>query len=131
VPQCCRGGNLIANGPRKIVVIDDDRSMLELIALHLRNAGYQVFAAEDVVLGGEAILRESPDVILCDIEMPYMSGDQFVAALKTDEATRDIPVVFVSVRDDAHEYASKLGAVAYLRKPFTVDRLLQVVGLYA
>ena len=119
---------MIPKVPRKIVVIDDDRSMLELMALHLRNAGYEVFAAEDVVLGGEAILREAPDVILCDIEMPYMSGDQFVAALKADDATRAIPVVFVSVHEDAQQYASKLGAVAYLRKPFTVDRLLQVVG---
>src|SRR3954451_9271227 len=68
---------------RKVVVIDDDLCMRELLTLHLRNAGYEVFAAEDAVAGGHAILRETPDVIICDVEMPYLNGYEFVAALKT------------------------------------------------
>ena len=115
----------------RIVLIEDDRSMRELIALHLRNAGYEVEAAEDAIAGGQAILRARPDLLLCDVEMPYLDGYEFVAALKKDEQTRDIPVVFLSVREDVDEHAKRLGAVAYLRKPLIADRLLEVVSLYA
>jgi CheY-like chemotaxis protein len=116
---------------RKVVVIDDDLFMRELVSLHLRNAGYEVFAAEDAVAGGHAILRETPDVIICDVEMPYLNGYEFVAALKTHAITKNIPVVFLTSREDVDEYAGKLGAAAYLRKPLTSERLLEVVDLYA
>jgi len=116
---------------RKVVVIDDDVIIRELVSLHLRNAGYEVFAAEDAVAGGHAILRETPDVIICDVEMPYLNGYEFVAALKTHATTRNIPVVFLSSREDVDEHAARLGAAAYLRKPLTSERLLEVVDLYA
>src|SRR3954453_5696698 len=93
---------------RKVVVIDDDLIMRELISLHLRNAGYEVFAAEDAVAGGHTILREIPAVIICDVEMPYLNGYEFVAALKTDAITRNIPVVFLTSREDVDEHAAKL-----------------------
>ena len=105
--------------------------MRELLTLHLRNAGYEVFAAEDAVAGGHAILRETPDLIICDVEMPYLNGYEFVAALKTHATTRNIPVVFLTCRQDVDEHAARLGAAAYLRKPLTSERLLEVVDLYA
>jgi len=114
----------------RIVLIEDDRSMRELVALHLRNAGYEVEAAEDVIAGGHAILRAPPDLLLCDVELPYLNGYDFVATLKEDDATRHIPVVFMSVREDVDEHAKRLGAAGYLRKPLIVDRLLDVVSRY-
>lgn len=114
----------------KVVVIDDDRGIRELVALHLRNAGYRVFPAEDAVDGGRIVLRERPDLIVCDLQMPYLNGDEFVAALKSDEATKHIPVVLLSSSDDMEDHAAKLGVAAYLRKPVTVNRLLEAVSLY-
>jgi chemosensory pili system protein ChpA (sensor histidine kinase/response regulator) len=116
---------------RKIVVIDDDPCIRELVALHLGDVGYKVLAAEDAVAGGYLILREMPDLVVCDVEMPYLNGYDFVAALKTHPSTKDIPIVFLTVRDDVDEHAAKLGAAAYLRKPLTKDRLLDIVSLYA
>ena len=113
----------------RVIVIEDDQSMRDLVALHLRNNGYEVAVAEDAVEGGHLILRRAPDLILCDVEMPYLDGYEFVAALKAHPTTRDIPVVFLTVREDVAEKAARLGAAAYLRKPLTVDRLLEVVGL--
>src|SRR3954447_1109479 len=113
----------------KVVVIDDDESMRELLKLHLRNGGYEPFAAEDAIVGGHMILAKRPSLIICDVDMPYMSGFEFVAALKADPETRHIPVVFLSVHDDVADQAGKLGAEAYLRKPVSVDKLLEVVGL--
>lgn len=115
---------------RRVVLVDDDEIIRDLAALHLRNAGYCVITAEDAAVAGREILSEPPDIIVCDVEMPYLDGYAFVAALKTHERTKDIPVVFVSSRDDLKEYASKLGAAAYLHKPVMSDRLLEVVALF-
>ena len=115
----------------RIAVIDDDPVFRALLKLHLANAGYEVSMAEDAVEGGHLIMRTPPDLIICDVNMPYMNGYEFVAAVKRDPLTGHIPVVFVTVEHDVADRASQLGAVAYLRKPVTADRLLEVVGLFA
>ena len=114
-----------------VLVIDDDEVVRSLVRLHLANAGYQVAEAEDAVEGGYLVLKEQPDLVVCDVDMPYMSGYEFVAALKSDPLTQQIPVIFLTVRDDVPDHAGRLGAAAYLRKPLTADRLLQAVDLYA
>jgi CheY-like chemotaxis protein len=115
----------------KLVVIDDDTTIRTLLKLHLVNAGYDVLAAADAVEGGYLVIGTSPDLIICDVNMPYMDGYDFVAALKSDPLTREIPVIFLTTDEDVAGKAQKLGAVAYLRKPITADRLLEVVGLFA
>lgn len=115
----------------KIAVIDDDRIIRDLVALHLRNEGYEVICAADAIDGGHMILAHTPDLIVCDVEMPYLNGYELAAALKADPTTKHIPVVFLTANDDVEEKAARLGAAAYLRKPLTSDRLLRVVGLLA
>ena len=113
------------------MVIDDDESIRELVKLHLRNAGYEVLVAEDAVIAGHLVVDTPPDLIIADVNMPYMNGYEFVSALKADPATRHIPVVFLTINEDVAERAKQLGAVAYLKKPVTAVRLLEVVGLFA
>ena len=60
--------------------------------------------------------------------MPYLDGPDFVAALKSDPQTKDIPVVFLTSEDDMYERAGRLGAFACLTKPIMADRLLDVVA---
>ena len=117
--------------PGRIVVIDDDGVMRQLLDMHLRNAGYEVFSAEDAVDGGHLILRTLPDLIICDVDMPYLNGYEFVAALKTHDTTRAIPIVFLTSNEDLDGLTGRLGAVAHLTKPVRADRLLEVVALYA
>jgi DNA-binding response OmpR family regulator len=69
----------------QIVVIDDEPVMRELLTLHLRNNGYGVRAAEDAIVGGHLVLREKPDLIIVDVQMPYMNGYEFVSALKATQ----------------------------------------------
>src|SRR6266480_2195756 len=114
----------------RILIVDDDTSMLELLKMHLSNAGYKVLTAEDAVAAGRQVLKARPDLIIADVGMPYMDGYELVAALKADSATRDIPVVFLTSREDVADYAKQLGAVAYLHKPVSADRLLEIVALY-
>src|SRR5690349_9977556 len=105
-------------GKAKIAVIDDDRFIRYLLDLHLRKAGYEVFAAEDAVAAGRVIVQNTPDLILCDLDMPFMNGYEFVTALRTDPTTRHIPVIFLTVSKTLDERAKPLGA-GHLVKPVT------------
>jgi len=114
----------------RVLVVEDEESMRHLLRLHLTNNGFDVTVAEDAIVAGHAILRDPPDLILLDVQMPYMDGYEFAAAVKADEQTRSIPIVFLTTDDAVAEHAHKLGAAAYLNKPVSVDRLLAVVGLF-
>ena len=114
----------------KIAVIDDDRFVRYLLDMHLRKAGYEVFAAEDAVAAGRIVVERTPDVIVCDVDMPYMDGYEFVSALRADPATRHIPVIFLTVSKTVGERAPQLGA-GHLQKPVMLDKLLQAVAQFA
>ena len=112
----------------RILVVDDDRSLRDLLGMHLRSAGYEVELAEDAIEAGYKVLERAPDLIVCDVNMPYMDGFEFVGALKGDTTLPYIPVIFLTSRDDGDLRGNELGAVAYLVKPVRVDSLLQVVA---
>ena len=111
-----------------ILVVDDDRSIRDLLGLHLRSAGYEVKVAEDAIAAGYLVIEQPPDLIVCDVNMPYMDGFEFVTALKADSTLPYIPVIFLTSREDGDLRGNELGAVAYLIKPVRVERLLQVVA---
>jgi CheY-like chemotaxis protein len=114
----------------KIAIIDDDRFIRYLLDLHLRKAGYEVFAAEDAVAAGRVVLECKPDVILCDVDMPFMDGYEFVTALRADPVTRHIPVIFLTVNKSVGDRARQLGA-GHLMKPVMADDLLLAVAQFA
>jgi len=113
----------------KIAVIDDDRFIRYLLDLHLRKAGYEVFTAEDAVVGGRIVVEHAPDLILCDVDMPFMDGYEFVSAVRADPATQHIPVIFLTVKQSIADRARQLGA-AHLVKPVTADDLLRTVAQF-
>jgi CheY-like chemotaxis protein len=98
----------------KILVVEDDDSMRDLLRMHLAAAGY-------------AVLQSTPDLILCDIEMPNMDGFQFVAALREDKSLPKIPVIFLTSQEEGDSRARELGACAFLTKPVLADWLLTEV----
>lgn len=114
----------------KIAVIDDDRFIRYLLDLHLRKAGYEVFTAEDAVAGGRIVVERAPDLILCDVDMPFMDGYEFVLAVRADPATHHIPVIFLTVNQSIGDKAKQLGA-GHLVKPVTADDLLRTVAQFA
>ena len=115
---------------RKILVVDDEQSIRDLVKFHLRKNGYEVLTAEDAVVAGHLLVRHKPALLIVDVQMPYMDGYDFVAAVKSDPETKNIPVVFLTMDEDVGHRAPKLGAAAYLRKPVTADRLLEVVEMF-
>ena len=112
----------------KILVVDDDESIRELLRLHLSAAGYEVRVADDAIAAGYEVLRAPPDLIICDVNMPHMDGFEFVAALKGDKTVPDIPVIFLTSEDEGDTRGKQVGAVGYVTKPVRADRLLSVVA---
>jgi CheY-like chemotaxis protein len=112
----------------KILVVDDDQNMRQLLSLHLRSAGYEVETAEDGIAAGYAVLYQQPDLIICDVFMPHMSGFEFVAALRSDPAQQNVPVIFLTTSVEGEARGRELGAVGYLRKPVRADALLSFIA---
>src|SRR3981189_638387 len=94
----------------KILIVDDDKSMLQLLKMHLSNAGYKVLTAEDAVVAGRHVLKTPHDLIIPDVSMSYMDGYQVVAAANADFAARDTPLAFLTSWEDVADYAKQLGA---------------------
>jgi CheY-like chemotaxis protein len=112
----------------RILVIEDDESMRELLRLHLSSAGYAVEAAEDAISAGYALLKSAPDLIVCDVSMPHMSGLELVAALRADPTAPQVPVIFLTSDADSEGRARELGAAEYLEKPIRLEALIAAVS---
>jgi signal transduction histidine kinase/ActR/RegA family two-component response regulator len=111
---------------RDVVVIEDDRPSAELLSVYMSRAVQHVTVARDGPSGLEAARRIRPQAVLLDIKLPGMDGWSVLKSLKADQATRDIPVIVVSVVDERARGAS-LGAAAYLVKPVSRERLLEAL----
>jgi DNA-binding response OmpR family regulator len=114
------------NTARTILVIDDDRLVLEHLEMTLKESGYNVTACED----GEAALylvpSLNPDLIILDSIMPGMGGPEVLRHLKAEKASAGIPVMMLTAKTgrESVEEAVKLGAEDYLAKPIDPVRLM-------
>src|SRR5207302_6455326 len=107
----------------RILVVDDERSMRELLAIVLRREGYEVVLAENGRGAIEALEREPIDILISDIKMPDLSGvDVLRAAKRIDQDILGIMITAFASTDSAVE-AMRLGACDYLSKPFDIDLL--------
>ncbi|RYG02794.1 MAG: response regulator, partial [Chitinophagaceae bacterium] len=74
--------------------------------------------------------RESPNLVVLDLWMPVLSGDQVLKMIRENAVTKDVPVIVISASTDGKEIANKAGATAFLAKPFDVDELINMVEKY-
>ena len=111
-----------------ILVMDDDGHMRELLSLHLSGAGYEVLLAEDAIIAGNFLLEQRIDLLLADIEMPFMDGLDLVQAIRNDPSISSMPVIFVTSHGQHEERAKELGAVAFLTKPVRAGELLATIA---
>lgn len=125
------------NARSRILVVDDTPEMAQWVSLMLQDAGYEVLTAHDGAQGLALAQREGPSLVLLDAMMPGLDGFEVCARLKADEATRAIPVIFISALDDsgAETRGLALGAADFVTKPINVAVLLARVqthlALYA
>ncbi len=110
-----------------ILVIDDDKDILQLIKIILENENYSIFTAETGEEGIAIAIKEKPDLILLDIMMPVMDGWEVLKILHTEESTRKIPVAMITCKTDVKNKLTGLqeGAVDYITKPFSPEELVQ------
>jgi signal transduction histidine kinase/CheY-like chemotaxis protein/ligand-binding sensor domain-containing protein len=111
----------------RILVVDDEANIRELLTQEFSDAGYHVTVAVNGRDAIAAVRRERPDVIVLDVMMPEMNGFDVAAVLKNDPATLDIPIVILSIVQD-RDRGFRLGVDRYLTKPIDTDLLFREVG---
>jgi len=104
----------------RILVAEDEKDIRELVSFTLRIAGHKVWEAKDGEEAIELAQEIIPDLILMDVRMPRKTGYEACKAMKEIDATKEIPVVFLSAKGQETEIQQglKAGAVAYILKPF-------------
>lgn len=113
-----------------ILVIEDDPSFRDLLALHLHAAGHTVRAAGDPEEGLRSFLREAPDIILLDLDLPYLSGFEVLSALRSDPVSQGIPVVVITghTDDESYDRCRNLGIHGFCSKPLKREQLLDTIA---
>jgi two-component system, sensor histidine kinase and response regulator len=114
---------------KKILVIDDEEWLREMMQMALRQKGFDVIEAENGATGIEAARKELPDLILCDVNMERVDGYLTLSALRSEPVTASIPFILMTgLADNAGmRHGMELGADDYLPKPFTIDALYAAV----
>lgn len=115
----------------KILVIDDEPQITEIVEAFLTNAGHQVFVNNIALEGLKKAKAVKPDIILLDIMMPGTDGYGICNDLKNDPITANIPVVFLTGKDrnDDMGRSFKVGGDMFIKKPFSCERLLEIVNI--
>jgi DNA-binding response OmpR family regulator len=114
---------------KKILLVDDDREIVESMRIALDASGYETMVARDGNQGLAMVEREDPDLVILDMMMPKRSGFLVLERLRR---TRPVPVrvIMITANEGSRHkaYAEMLGVDDYIRKPFAMDRLLDSVG---
>ena len=115
---------------KKLLLIDDDSTFLNILAEFLRLEAFEIIEANNGSLGWQLAKERLPDAIICDIDMPQMNGYQVLRQLRTHLATKNIPFIFLTAKNDPHSqlFAFELGADNYLVKPVTISRILRAIA---
>jgi two-component system, chemotaxis family, chemotaxis protein CheY len=114
---------------KRVMTVDDSKTMRDMVAFTLRGAGFQVNEAED---GQKALaaLRAAPvDVIITDLNMPNMDGVGLIRALRADPKYRAVPILMLTTESDSSKKTEgkNAGATGWIVKPFDPAKLIQVV----
>lgn len=115
-----------------ILMIDDDRRVLDLLKRFLYEEKYSIITAENGLEGVEAAKRHAPQVIFCDIMMPELDGFGVLQELQSDSTTSKIPFFFLTskIQPEDRQLGIEAGATGYLAKPTSRNQLLEVLAMY-
>jgi CheY-like chemotaxis protein len=117
--------------PRWVLVVDDDADIREVLGLLLSGSGYDTVMAADGLEAWEKIRAHGrPGLVLLDLRMPGLSGDELARRMQSDRMLAATPIVVLSGDVRALDTAESLGVSTWLRKPVEADQLLAVVDRY-
>lgn len=113
---------------KTVLICDDDEGIIDVSTIVLEEKGYYVISLTHAEGIYDIIAKEKPDIILLDLWMPEVGGDEITKKLKTDPKTSHIPIILFSASKNTEETAKKLGANAFLSKPFDIQELEDTIG---
>jgi CheY-like chemotaxis protein len=113
---------------KKILVCDDDEGILDMVSFVLEDSGYEVIPEKNSMNVYSQIEKEQPDLLLLDLWMPVLSGDQVLRVLKSNPETSTLPVIVVSASTEGQKIAQDAGASNFIAKPFDIDQLVKMVN---
>jgi two-component system phosphate regulon response regulator PhoB len=119
--------------PKKILVVDDENDVTELLAYKFKQEGYEVQVINDPLLIMGRARQFQPDLVVLDIMMPELNGLQVCRMLRADLVMKDIPIIFLTARGESEDRIKGLesGADDYLAKPFdTRELLLRIQAIF-
>jgi CheY-like chemotaxis protein len=113
---------------KKILIVEDDEDLHLLYRLYLQGESYKILQARNGKEGLEWIDKEKPDLIVLDMIMPVMDGEEFIKQLRIERKVFDIPIIIASVNDKIPPRLLEQGKInRVLKKPFPIETLLQEI----
>ena len=115
---------------KKILVVDDERDLCELIGMNLQRNGYEVISAHDGATGLDMARKQKPDMLILDVMMPGLSGRDVTMALRSDPDTAGIPILMLTAKTEETDIivGLSMGADDYVTKPFSMKVLMARVA---
>lgn len=121
---------LINNKTVKIVVIEDNPDISEIMDYILKDEGYEVISSEDGTIANQ-FHEIKPDLVLMDELLPGKRGSEWCSIIKANPTTKHIPVILVSTIPNIEQLAEKSGANGFLEKPFNIANLSEMIREFA
>jgi DNA-binding response OmpR family regulator len=114
------------NGDKTILVVEDDKDMNDLICAILTEAGYKTISVASGEKGLEKAYQDKPDLVLLDIQLPKMDGIEVCRAITSNDETKSIPIIMVTIKKELSTKLSSYiaGARRFISKPFGVEELI-------
>lgn len=116
---------------KRILIVDDEPHMTHVLKLHLQRSGYTVETAPNGKVALESVLKSAPDVMVTDIQMPLMTGQELCLALEAQYPERTFPIfVMTSMTDREHrEWTAQIKTLKFLEKPLSMRALTRELDL--
>lgn len=116
---------------RKILIVEDDRDIRRTVELHLTSLGFEILTASDGKEGLEKAKISKPDLIILDLGLPHLPGEEICRELRKEEEYRQIPIIMVTAKNtDVDRVVGRvIGADYYITKPFNFDALEEKINI--
>ena len=118
------------NMSKKILIVEDDPSLLKLQSIILLNGGYEVEATMSGDTALQLVSEKTPDLVLLDVRLPGINGFQVCKQIRANPKTKNIPIVFLSAKnsDEDIRYGKAIGGNEYLTKPYSSKTVMTTIN---